>query len=338
MRAKKDPDAEFEFDDKLIAFLGCGRTVNEVAVKFGRSEDEVRKIMQNPPGGFCLKRHENINGEEAFLLLPVLAEIKPKERIWQFSRQGEEQPYLVVDFPDDLKWKKINIVPIGDAYYGDRQHDERRFDDYIDWISQSPNVFAFFNGDIFRVFNCSETERDLLVVKMLELRAKLSSIAHKILWAQAGDNEEKNLKKHGLDPLRFICEEFGIPYFYEPVYVDIYWKTRRKDPFTFFCIHGRSNAQTRGGQINAILHSRSFQEFVMFTVMGHIKNKRINLVKRLCRNLRDFRLEDKNEYLIICPSFLKYFGSEAAKKGHRPFSWGSVSCRLYADGRYWTSN
>lgn len=338
MKTKENPDVELEFSNAMIDYLRCGRTIREIAAKFKTGENEVEEVLQNVPIGFRLERQENLQGEGVLILLPDLAEVMLKERIWQFALQGEGQPYLVIDFPDNLNWKKINIVPIGDVCYGDRQHDERRFDEYINWISRQPNVFTFLNGDIFRAFNSSKTEHPLIIEKALELRAKLSSIAHKILWAQAGDNEEKNGKKHGFDPLFFICKQFGIPYFFEPVYVDIYWKARRINPFTFFCIHGRSNAQTRGGQINAILHSRSFQEVIMFTVMGHIKSKRINSVQKICRDLRAFKLESRTEYLIICPSFMKYFGSEAAKRGHRPYSWGSVSCRLYNDGRYWTSS
>ncbi len=335
--AAMDEIGDSKFIEKLTDYLTCGSTIQEITEKFKISENEARAGLERVPEGFRLVRQEAAEGE-VLILLPAITEIRPKERIWQFQTSSEKQPYLTVLFPDSLNLKKINVVPIADIWYGDRLHDEKRFDEYVGWISQRPDVFTFFNGDIFKKFSSSKSEQSLLIEKTLQLRNKLLPIAHKILWAQAGDNEESNSLKHGFDPLRFICDEFGIPYFTEPVYVDIFWKARKKEPFTLFCIHGRSNAQTRGGQINALVNSRSFQEFVMFTVMGHIKSKRLNFVRRICRNLQEFQLESRTEYIIICPSFVKYFGSEAAKKGYRPYSWGAVSCRLYADGRYWTSS
>src|SRR3989339_163556 len=257
-------------------------------------------------------------------------DIKEKFKIWQFKKH-ESYPYIVISFPDN-NWKKINIVPISDVFFGHAQHDGGMFDEYVNWISRTPHVFCFLNGNIFKKF--VKAEEVNLNLAITELQNKLGRIAHKILWAQPGTNEEF-MQKFNIDPLQFVCGEYNIPYFQEPVYVDVMWK---KHVFTFYCLHGRSNAHTKGGKINAVSRSASFQEFVMFTVMGHIKDKVVNPIIKIERDPIGFELKDKMQYMVICPGFLKYFGSEEAKKGYKPHTLGTVSCRLYANGTYRTSN
>ncbi|RMD59876.1 hypothetical protein D6821_00130 [Candidatus Parcubacteria bacterium] len=333
--ANLDPpkiEKEESISQALSDFLFRTRTLAEIAKKFKIDEAEARALLSSPPDGYHLRIQQNEYGEDVFILLPNLDNaLKVKERIWTPKIQPT-QPYLAIEFPNDLRWKKLNIVPMADVDFGDPQHDAETFDEYINWISRTPHVFVFFNGNIFKKF--SRAEADMMGEKVVELQNKLARIAHKILWAQAGTNEEAN-QRLNFDPLQVICEDFNIPYFTEPVYVDILWQSHI---FTFFCIHGRSNAITKGGRLNAVIRPIVFQEFVMFVVMAHIKDKMMNKIIRICRNPQEFNLEHKIQYLIICPSFRRYFGSETARKGYRPFSIGTVSCRLYRDGFYRTSN
>src|SRR3989339_486504 len=200
-------------------------------------------------------------------------------------------------------------------------------------IKEKEKIWQFKKHESYPYIVISFPDNNLKLA-ITELQNKLGRIAHKILWAQPGTNEEF-MQKFNIDPLQFVCGEYNIPYFQEPVYVDVMWK---KHVFTFYCLHGRSNAHTKGGKINAVSRSASFQEFVMFTVMGHIKDKVVNPIIKIERDPIGFELKDKMQYMVICPGFLKYFGSEEAKKGYKPHTLGTVSCRLYANGTYRTSN
>ncbi|OGF25350.1 hypothetical protein A2331_04000 [Candidatus Falkowbacteria bacterium RIFOXYB2_FULL_34_18] len=319
------------FVEEFVEFLTKARTVNEIKEKFKISPKETEELLKCSPPKYRFGVQKTEVGEDSFMLLPEVSSIiKEKEKIWQFKKH-ESYPYIVISFPDN-NWKKINIVPISDVFFGHAQHDGGMFDEYVNWISRTPHVFCFLNGNIFKKF--VKAEEVNLNLAITELQNKLGRIAHKILWAQPGTNEEF-MQKFNIDPLQFVCGEYNIPYFQEPVYVDVMWK---KHVFTFYCLHGRSNAHTKGGKINAVSRSASFQEFVMFTVMGHIKDKVVNPIIKIERDPIGFELKDKMQYMVICPGFLKYFGSEEAKKGYKPHTLGTVSCRLYANGTYRTSN
>lgn len=320
-----------QFVDEFIEFLIKSRVKQEIADKFKISIKETEELLKCVPHKYRLGVQKTEIGEDAYMLLPEMSNSpKDRGRIWDFKKH-ETEPYIVINFPNN-SWKKINIVPISDVFFGDPQHDEAMFDEYINWISRTPHVFCFLNGNIFKKF--VKAEEVALNKAITDLQNKLVRISHKILWAQSGTNEEF-MQKGNINPLQFICDEYDVPYFHEPVYTDVMWK---KHIFTFYSLHGRSNAQTKGGKINAVSRSASFQEFVMFTVMGHIKDKVVNPTIKIERDPINFTLKDRMQYMIICPGFLKYFGSEEAKKGYKPHTLGTVSCRLYADGKYRTSN
>lgn len=334
-QAQTVEEKNIDIMEKITEFMVSGRTITQISEKFNYKREQVEKILNAPPDGYRLGVQPNTHGESTFVFLPEMTEkVSLKERIWTFKRH-DWLPYIVINMPPDKPWKKINVIPISDVCYGDPLCQEETLDEYINWIASRPDVFTFLNGDIFKKF--LKKEKDECDYSRNVLEAKLSRISHKILWAQAGCNEESIRKKFGYDPLQLICNEFGVPYFNQPVYADIYWAIPKK-PFTFYCIHGRSNAQTEGGQINAARSPAKFQEATNFFVMSHIKNKKSSPEERIIRDAEKFQLVSFNQYVVICPSFLEYFGSPSAIRGYKPHSTGSVSCRLMRNGECFTSN
>ncbi len=341
-QCRKHPSLIHHFGDQFthdfIDFLVKSRTIEEIIKKFKIEISEAKELLESLPKGYRLITQLNEVREKTFILLPNLdLEVELKPKIWEYILQKDGEPYVVIDFSKAKstdKWNKINIVPISDAHIGDPGHDEATFDEYLNWIANNDEVFAFFNGNIFKKFTKAEQKDGVISARFSELKKKLARISHKILWAQAGTNEAA-CEKLGFDPLEMICKDFDIPYFDEPVYVDILWKGHT---FTFFCIHGRSQAQTRGGKFNAALRPLAFQDFTMFTIMGHIKDKIVNPITKIQRDAENFTLKKLAPIVIVCPGFKKYFGSEEARKGYKPPSIGTVSCRLHSDGTYATSN
>ncbi len=299
----------------------------EMEKKFRLSVKEVEERLAERIKGYRLIKRMSHSGESLFVLLPEdPKEIKTKERVWSYRLQPDGDPYIVVEFPDDFNSKNIKVVPISDVLFGSPDHESELFDEYINWISRTKRVFTFFNGGIFyeNVENPSET--------IIRFKHKISRIAHKILWVQQGQPEIKGIwRKKRLDPLDILCRDFDIPYFDRPVYADILWKGQI---FSFFCFYGATNARKKGQKLNAALLPLEFQEFVMFTVMSRAKDSITDEAVIECREPASFDIKAKPQRIIICPGFVKYYGSREAKKGYPPSSRGTVSCNLYPDGDY----
>ncbi|OGF25351.1 hypothetical protein A2331_04005 [Candidatus Falkowbacteria bacterium RIFOXYB2_FULL_34_18] len=332
----------------LIRFLSTPKTLQEISAEFGRPESEMEAYLEKRGKlrSYNLFVHRNDSQKLIYVYdKEKRNELIIKPRVWTY-RKHEELPYLWISFPNNLNFKKIILAPISDAHYGSLAHISKKFDDYLNWIARSNNVFGFLVGD--EVENChADSPPGAIFEQMMRpkdqiisFRKKLAPLAHKILFGVPGNHEGRGTKKTDIDPLYFgICEPLGIPYFDEPVFVDILWKTY---VFTMYCRHGSGNAQTKGGKINKALQALDFQEHIMFNIMGHVHDPMLDDTPRICRernfdedgNLESFRLVHKKQYTIICPSFLSYFGSYGARMGFSPPNTNITTCEIYPNGKY----
>lgn len=321
-------------EDQLAEFMTRGRSVQEVAVKFNLPMDTVQCLLE---AGFkrydlvCPALH-NLQGETTYVAIPANDTVKVPERVWAWEHgSNPEQPYGAAIFSEDYRHKKIRVIPLDSVMYGDPQHDAVRFDNVLSDISRKPNTFCFLNGDIIApMTGIKKKDKDRVHnERCIELEKKLRKVAHKILWAQQGCTEERARKSEQLDPLEYVCDRFGIPYFKEPVYVDIHaWG----HVFTFWAIHGRSNSRFPGTKINALRHPAGSLDYADFTVMGHVKHAMSNKVTRIRRDPVHCRIREVECFHLILPSFTKYWGTTDAKKGNRPGSHHTMACYMFPDG------
>lgn len=316
----------------FIDFLSRVRNQKEIIEKFGLSQEEINKLLEEPVPEFKLIRQKNVVGEELFRYQPELTEVstKLKPRIWTFKEEATGKPSIAIFFSNTINWEKIRVTPISDVLFGNPACDIEGLDERVQWIARDHHVFAFINGDIFQ--KLATREKVDLWSLMEVMKKKLAPISHKILWAQQGCQETKILMSNErVDPLKVICNDFSIPYFDSPVYSEIHW---RRQIFTFYCIHGISQAQKKGSKLNAAIKSLEFLEHTHFIAMSHIKDSMSKKVMRIYRDRRNFDLIEKKQFSFICPSFLKYFRSMESKKGYSPPSRGQINCALYANGDY----
>lgn len=283
--------------------------------------------------------------ERIFRLFPEESSERIQPKIWEHRIQKEAQPWIWIKFPDAVPWKRIEIDPLSDLHIGAKAHNEKRLDKTIERIRKNDNVFAFFNGDIMEnalgdsvggaIYEQTMRPHD----QALYTIEKFRPIAHKILWAQPGNHEWRSKKHSDIDPLFWICRSLDIPYFDEPIYIDMLWKG---NVFTAHAQHGATNSQTPGGKLNAAARPLYYQDFVMFVIMGHVHDKKSDTENRICRErifaedgtLKEFRLQQKKQYVVICPSYYGYFGTYAARQGYAPTSFGDVTFELYSNGDY----
>lgn len=312
--------------------------------KLGLSEKEIKEHLGNSIDGIRLfeQRMENQIFYHCIEELPPT--VIPK-RIWQHAQcPDHKKPYFWFQFPD-TNWKKMILVPLSDLQWGSEECDIAQLKDYIGYIRENENVFAFLNGDILNnalpdspggsIFWDVARPREQ-VRTVIDL---LAPIAHKILWAIPGNHEERSIKRADIDPLYWICQKLGIPYSDQPIFADILWRSHR---FNFYCFHGISGSRTMGGKLNAAMRPIDWTEFTMFFIMGHVHEPMGNPVTRRCilreynekGQLTSLRVVDREQYVVICAAWLKFWGGYGAKMGFSPQSQGGTPCLLYKNGDY----
>lgn len=338
--------------NRLAKYLAEPRTEEQVANTFKLRNGDRKRIAKLPiPDGMEIFVIDDRDDVTYYVCVPQQQDACGRKRDWAIRYQPDLQPYIQIQFPNDLTSKRIKIVPLSDVHYGARACSEERFKRYIDYIARSPDVYTFLNGDLMenaidgaiggaayesKLMPAEQIwgRKDDAAVGLIEL---LRPIAHKILWALPGNHEWRTWKKCNIDPLRIICDKLGIPYFDEPIFIDVFaWGHK----FTIHCQHGSSGGQTKGGKLNAASKPGEYQEAIDFLVMGHVHDSMANPEDRIVRvreydddgNLTGFRLEMRQVHVVICPSFHGFFGTYGARAGYSPGSWGSVALTLYHDG------
>lgn len=318
-----------------------GVTIEELGDKFGLAPHIVRAILTDPPKHHKVFGEFSLSGEEKIFCLPVGGVENKKEKIWTYLKADDDASAVDIIFPDDIGWKgkkpsdkeKMRIVPLADIWFGHHLHKEATFDERIAWIKDDPHVFCFLNGDIVHPSTVKERKDGKLQNDILPaLMEKFRPIAHKILWAQAGCFEDKLMEsKDSFDPVDYLCSEWDIPYFRDPISVGIHWAGNL---FEFFCIHGKSTANKKGSKLNAVLQVLSNIEFRHFIVMSHIKDSIFNKPVRVMPNIKTFDIDERKQFVVTTPSFTRYKGSQGAKRGYQHPFGGQMNFTLYKDGDY----
>lgn len=339
--------------ERVASFLAESRSADEVIASFKLDKGQIGNIRGLPvPKGTAIFEVTDERGRKFYRAVPQTSPKAVKGRIWDFWQEDPVHPYILVQFPQKLPFKRMKVVPISDVHYGAKSHHKDKFVRYLEWIEHTDEVFAFLNGDITEnaiegsigsaiyesILNPSEQiwgSPSKGEPGMIDL---LRPIAHKILWAQPGNHEARS-RKCDIDPLRMICYALNIPYFSEPVLADLLaWGHR----FKFYSQHGRSGSGTKGGKINAAARPAEWQEPLHFIIAGHVHDSMATSENRIVRvrkydgagHVIERKLAEHVEYIVICPSFYKYFGSYGARFAYEPGSQGMVTCLLYADGEH----
>lgn len=330
---------------KLAALVKKGALSAEILQKeLGLSPQKIKEALGQEFNGHHIFE-QRLEGE---LFYHFFRKVEPqvlKPRMWHFQQTPDpKKPYFWIQFPD-TNWRKIILVPLSDIQWGAEDCDIKQIEEYVRWIERTDNVFAFINGDLLNNSLLDSPKGAIFWDKMRpreQVRTViklLSPIAHKILWAIPGNHEERTIKIADIDPLYWICRTLEIPYSEQPVFADILWKGYR---FNMYCFHGVSGSRTAGGKLNAAMRPTEWTQFTMFNIMGHVHEPMGNPITRRCivreydehGKLKELRVVDRDQYVIICAAWLEFWGSYAAKQGYSPPSQGGTPCFLLANGGY----
>lgn len=322
--------------DVLTVLKEKGLTETQITNDFHMAYNDVKKLASKEKN---YNTYEQINdfNEKILVMLPKPinnSKILPKK--WNFAKQPEGQPYMWVQLPKQ-KIGQLRVVILSDVHYGHNACNTENFLDDIEYIKNNDNVYAILTGDLIE--NASKLsiaggvyeQHSIPNEQIQEVTELLKPIAHKILWYNSGNHEQRTMDHMGIDIGEFIAHELKIPYFNEPVYVDILWEGKR---WTVFSQHGSTSSLTKGGKINAASKPINWLEFCNFVIMGHVHDKMTNEVTRICRDTANFRLTEKRQYVIVAGSYLRYFNTYGSRKGYAPPTKGRIALKLYNSGDY----
>lgn len=337
---------------EVAKFLSIGHTVAEIAKYFKITEQTAQKMTVHKFEGYHTVPSVNNSGELIFRLIPLKPPKTVAPRIWQYAiarnEDGKEQPYVQVHLPDGIQGKKIKIYAVGDIHYGAKGHNPRIFDALLEHIGEKEHAFCVGIGDWLEnalLGSIGGAMYEQLIPpdqQIEEFREKIRPIAHKIFVAIPGNHEERTIKIAGIDPLKYgICESLGIPYIGEPVYLDIFWRGKI---FTFFIQHGKSNAQTKGGKLNAAAKPLLTNEYTMFNITGHMhdpsstknQKRRIEFQYDKKGEIVGMKIVSHEEYVVICGSSYNFFGTYGARAGYNPTPPNIIPICVFEDsGKYY---
>ena len=249
------------------------------------------------------------------------------------SRPDSQFPELFVTVPDS--WESIQLAPLYDVHMGHKQHDKEMFARHLRWIKETPNVLTWNGGDLIEnasklsvgsgVYEQDLTPQNQLVAATL----KLADIAHKMLFSLPGNHEDRT-DQMGFSVAAWVAMMLETPFFPDFCFCTISWRENR---FRILAHHGAGGASTAGAQRMAARKDIAWAKPVDAFWSGHLHNALVDVLHQTDVDQKTGRLHERNALIVISPSYLRYFGTYAAKKRYPPGSRGLAAITLRPDGR-----
>lgn len=244
-----------------------------------------------------------------------------------------EFPELIVTVPDS--WPYVKLAPLYDVHYGHQLHASTTFIRHLDWLAnQEPYALTWNGGDlvenavigspgIFSQRFFSQEQHD----GSIELAAP---VQHKMMFAIPGNHEARTFRNTGFDLARQFATDLRVPYFPDYAFCTIKW---RGNNFRIVAHHGTGAAQTPGAQLNAARKDLPWIGGADLFWTGHLHQAKADLVFRSDFNQRTGEMVTRQAFVIISPSYLRYFGGYGAAKRLSPGAIGLTVVTLQEDGR-----
>lgn len=341
-----EDDEQEALSHAFITFLTTSKTRAEVITAFG---DHADSLLDGEYEGY--NKFEQINdfGEKVWILLPqVRTELIVRDKDWTYNvgtnDQGESQPYIMIQMPDEVFQDAnfgecIRIAPIADVHYGHKACRVEKWLSYLRWIEETDGLYAIILGDLME--NALDDGRGMSYeqdippqTQLDEMTQMIAPIAHKVLLMTRGNHEARTYKRTGIDPMRILAERLAIPYFSGPSIAAILAGGHKWSIYTF---HGRGNAQTKGGRMNAAGVARKFTGFINFYLSGHTHDPMANSETCIVEDPINCRLIYPQQWTVVTSSFLAWENTYAYDAGYAPSGRGGVVLELYKNGEYTAS-
>jgi predicted phosphodiesterase len=234
-----------------------------------------------------------------------------------------------------IREEKAKIIGIADVHIGSphsRLQELRRL------IEENQDAYFVFLGDVIDnaiIDSVSDTyEQTMSPEKALtQFTTLLDMCRDRTLGIVGGNHEERTKRRVGVDLLRLIAEERGIPYSEDILILDIavgvnaQRGSRKRIQYTLVCAHGYSGARTVGGKITA--NGRIIDVVTNGDIYLTAHTHQPSVVKgaRFEADTRNKKLLQREFFLVTVPSWLGY-EHYAAQRFMHPTAGGYIELHL----------
>lgn len=248
----------------------------------------------------------------------------------KIEKPDSEFPELLVTVPD--AWPYIRLAPLYDVHKGHHLHAGPLFKRHMHWMEKEPYVLSWNGGDFSE--NVVEgspgmySQDSIPDAQFADAIATLKPLHDKLLFAIPGNHEARTFRRAGFDVARELAERVGIPYFPDYCFCTIRWRGLK---FRLCAHHGTGAAASPGGQRNAAMKDLPWTNCDIWWT-GHLHKAFADPIYRTDYDQRTDRMVSRTGFIIISPSYLRYFGGYAASKRLGPGSLGLAVANLYPNG------
>ena len=250
-------------------------------------------------------------------------------------RPESEFPELIVTVP--ASWPYIKLTPWYDVHRGHALHASPLFKRHREWFLREPYTLGWNGGDFFE--NVVEGSPGIWSQKMIpdeqfhDSAAILKPMVPKMLFAIPGNHEARTMRVAGVDLAKLLAEKVGLEYFPDYCFCTIKWRGMK---FRICAHHGTGASASPGGQRNAAMKDIPWTNCDIWWT-GHLHKSFADPVYRTDYDQRTDRMVSRTGFVIISPSYLRYFGGYAAAKRLGPGSLGLAIATLRENGNIETT-
>ncbi len=233
------------------------------------------------------------------------------------------------------KDRALHLYAIGDLHVGNKLHNAKKLQPVLDFIVEDPDGYVIFLGDQAEVATKTSVgkglfdENEHLKEQIESLYSLLQPLADmgKIVGIHEGNHEYRVEQMVGVDPMEWLAKWLDVPYLGWQAFTRFHVG---KQSYLVHSFHGKSAAQTVGGQINAAVKLMNQVEADLY-LSGHTHGPAYVKIPRFVEDTRRKEIVRKLHHFYVCTAWMDYFGGYAEMKALPPGQVAPSRIRLYAD-------
>lgn len=253
-----------------------------------------------------------------------------KPRKFSVSIPESEFPELIITVPTN--WPHIKLAPWYDVHKDHRLHSGSLFNRHRSWFIRDPYVLGWNGGDFWEnaiIGSPGMFDHNHNPGKQYDLSLEdIAPMQHKFMFAIPGNHEARTARVSGFDVAKKLADDLKIPYFPDYYLCTIKWRGMN---FRLVAHHGTGAAATPGGQRNAARKDMPWIGADLYWT-GHLHQPMADPVYRADYDQASGRVVTRGGFVIISPSYLRYFGGYAASKRLSPGMLGLTIATLQSNG------
>lgn len=242
--------------------------------------------------------------------------------------------------------EEILFVPLGDIHAGNKNCDYQKFEEYVNWIKATPNIYWLGMGDYADCILAGDEKRfdfDALDPNLptpdeqyAYIEKVFRPIKDRCLGLLLGNHDFELQRRHAHRYVaNDLCQRLELPFLGFNAYIRLHFTRKGKNGQTIdICAtHGSTNARTPGGKINPLMHWASgFQADIYCYAHTHDKYVHERPYYALSTNMT---MVERKQVFVLTGGFLEGYKlgtlSYVERKNLSPSKLGIVKISIWPE-------